>query len=112
MASHRCDGYEVFWRCLKSPAAYVEIVRWNGKMGDWTSLAEGQRPAVRGPDGDMVEATIVGNVIRGFVNGVEVFSARDDVSPPGDPGVGFNFVVGKTNVDYGFTSFEVDTYDG
>jgi len=26
-------------------------------------------------------------------------------------GIGFNFGVGYTNVDHGFTSFEADTYD-
>jgi hypothetical protein len=29
----------------------------------------------------------------------------------GAPGVGFNFFVGDTNVDHGFTSFEVETWD-
>src|SRR5438093_8942394 len=29
-----CDGYEVFWRCSQSDAAYAEIVRWNGKIAD------------------------------------------------------------------------------
>jgi hypothetical protein len=43
---------------------------------------------------------IVGNVIKGFVNGVEVTSVTGDV-----------FGVGDTNVDHGFTYFEVDTYD-
>ena len=61
--------------------------------------------------GDIVEATIVGNVIRSFINGVEVLSVTDDAFPNGGPGVGFNFFVGNTNVDHGFSSFEVDTYD-
>jgi hypothetical protein len=30
----------------------------------------------------------------------------------GSPGVGFNFGVGETNVDHGFSSFAVDTYPG
>jgi hypothetical protein len=50
-------------------------------------------------------------VIRSYVNGVEVLSATDDTFPAGGPGVGFNFFVGNTNVDHGFSSFEVDTYD-
>jgi hypothetical protein len=61
--------------------------------------------------GDIVEATIEGNVIRSFVNGVEVLSATDDAFPAGGPGDGFNFFVGNTNVGHGFSSFEVDTYD-
>jgi hypothetical protein len=59
-----------------------------------------------------VEACIVGNVIKGFINGVEVTSATDDTYATGSPGIGFNFGVGDTNVDHGFTSYEVDTYDG
>jgi len=106
-----CDGYEVFWRCSQSDAAYAEIVRWNGKIADWTSLARKVGPEFGVKHGDIVEATIVGNVIRSFVNGVEVLSATDDTFAAGSPGVGFNFFVGNTNVDHGFSTFEVDTYD-
>jgi len=108
---HRCTGYEVFWRCLKTENAYAEIVRWNGEIGDWTSLRRltGSQYGVK--DGDVVEATIFGNVLKGFINGVEVISATDDTFDTGSPGIGFNFGVGNTNVDHGFTFFEVDTYD-
>jgi len=106
-----CDGYEVFWRCSQSDAAYAEIVRWNGKIADFTSLARRVGPEFGVKHGDIVEATIVGNVIRSYINGVEVLSATDDVFADGAPGVGFNFFVGDTNVDHGFSSFEVDTYD-
>lgn len=108
---HSCTGYEVFWRCLKTEDAYAEIVRWNGTIGEFTSLARKVGPEYGVEDGDLVEATIVGNVIKGFINGVEVTSATDDVCDSGSPGIGFNFGVGDTNVDHGFTSFEVDTYD-
>ncbi|UCB46847.1 MAG: hypothetical protein JSV25_05350 [Spirochaetota bacterium] len=108
---HRCTGYEVFWRCLKTENAYAEIVRWNGKIGDFTSLRRltGSQYGVK--DGDWVEATIFGNVIKSFINGVEVMSVTDDTFDTGSPGIGFNFGVGNTNVDHGFTYFEVNTYD-
>ena len=108
---HRCTGYEVFWRCLKTENAYAEIVRWNGEIGDFTSLRRltGSQYGVK--DGDVVEATIFGNVLKGFINGVEVISATDDTFDTGSPGIGFNFGVGNTNVDHGFTFFEVNTYD-
>jgi hypothetical protein len=107
----RCTGYEVFWRCLKTDAGYAEIVRWNGALGDFTSLRKliGAEFGVK--DGDLVEATIVGHEIRGFVNGVEVIAATDDVFAGGAPGIGFNFFVGDTNVDHGFSHFEVDTWN-
>jgi len=109
---HRCTGYEVFWRCLKTESAYAEIVRWNGKVGDFTSLKKHIGPQYGVADGDLVEASIVGNVIKGFINGVEVISTSDDTFDSGSPGIGFNFGVGDSNVDHGFVSFEVDTYDG
>jgi hypothetical protein len=112
IAPHLCTGYEVFWRCLKTDEGYAEIVRWNGKVGDFTSLKKliGAQYGVK--DGDLVEATVHGNVLKGFINGVEVISATDDVFDSGSPGIGFNFFVGNTNVDHGFTHFEVDTDDG
>jgi len=111
IAPHHSTGYEVFWRCLKTEKAYAEIVRWNGKIGDWKSLKKlwGQQYGVK--NGDVVEATIEGNVIKGFINRVEVISVTDSVLTSGSPGIGYNFGVGNTNVDHGFTSFEVDTYD-
>ena len=112
IAPHLCTGYEVFFRCLKTDEGYAEIVRWNGKVGDFTSLKKlvGAHYGVK--DGDEVEATVNGNVLKGFINGVEVISATDDVFDSGSPGIGFNFFVGNTNIDHGFTYFEVDTDDG
>ena len=111
IAPHLCTGYEVFFRCLKTDEGYAEIVRWNGKVGDFTSLTKLIGPDYGVKDADVIEATIHGNVIKGFINGVEVISATDDVFDSGSPGIGFNFFVGNTNVDHGFTYFEVDTSD-
>jgi hypothetical protein len=111
ISPHVCTGYEVFWRCLKTDDGYAEIVRWNGKVGDFTSLNKLVGPQYGVEHGDVVEATIRGNVLKGFINGVEVISATDDVFASGSPGIGFNFFVGNTNVDHGFTHFEVDTDD-
>jgi len=111
LKAHHCTGYEVFWRCLKTPKAYVEIVRWNGKVGDWTSLKKHTGANYGVKDGDLVKATIAGNVIKGYVNGVEVISATDSTYQEGNPGMGFNYGVEKTNGDFGFSSYKVDTYD-
>jgi hypothetical protein len=112
IAPHVCTGYEVFFRCLKTDEGYAEIVRWNGKVGDFTSLKKLVGAYYGVKDGDEVEATISGNVLKGFINGIEVISATDDAFDSGSPGIGFNFFVGNTNVDHGFTYFEVDTDDG
>jgi len=110
MAAHRCSGYEVFFRCLKTESGYAEIARWNGGIGDFTSLAKLSGPQYGVQDGDLIEATVVGNVLRGFINGVQVIEAVDDMFTEGSPGIGFNFGVGNTNVDHGLRDFEVDTY--
>ena len=111
LSPHHCTGYEVFWRCLKTKNAYVEIVRWNGKVGDWTSLKKHTGAQFGVKDGDLVQATIAGDVIKGYVNGVEVISATDNTYKEGNPGIGFNYGVEKSNGDFGFTSYEVDSYD-
>jgi hypothetical protein len=108
---HSCTGYEVFFRCLKTDAGYAEIVRWNGPIGDFTSLNKLIGPEYGVQDGDVIAASIVGDEIRGYINGVEVIAATDDRFATGSPGVGFNFFVGDTNVDHGLKSFEVDTYE-
>jgi hypothetical protein len=111
LSPHRCTGYEVLWRCLKTEKAYVQIVRWNGKVGDWTSLKKHTGAQFGVKDQDVVEATIVGNVIKGYLNGVEVISATDDTFKEGNPGIGFNYGVEKSNDTFGFTSYEVESYD-
>ncbi len=111
MTPHSCTGYEVFFRCLKTDAGYAEIVRWNGAIGEFTSLKKLIGPQYGVRDDDVIEASIVGSSITGYINGVEVISATDDRYPTGSPGIGFNFFVGDTNVDHGLRSFEVDTYD-
>ena len=58
-----------------------------------------------------IEASIVGNVITGYLNGAEMISVVDDNIKSGAPGIGFNFGVGTTNADHGVRSFEVHTYD-
>ncbi len=111
LTPHRCTGYEVFWRCLKTRDGYAEIVRWNGKVGDWTSLKKLSGAEFGVKDGDVVEATIVGNVIKGYINGKEVISVTDDTYRTGSPGMGFNFGVEESNVDFGFSYYEVHTSD-
>jgi hypothetical protein len=111
MDPKHCRGYEVFWRCLQEEGGYAEIVRWNGPIGDFTSLKRLQGAEYGVKHGDVIEATVIGNVLTGYVNGVEMISVTDDVYTDGAPGIGFNFGVGDTNVDHGLSSFEVDTYD-
>jgi hypothetical protein len=111
MRPNFCSGYEVFWRCLDTEGGYAEIVRWNGAVGGWTSLIKlvGKQYGVK--DGDIIEASIVGSVITGCLNGQKSIAIVDDKIKSGAPGIGCNFGVGNTNADHGFRSFDVHTYD-
>lgn len=111
MLPHGIPGYEIFFRCLKAEGGYAEIVRWNGPLGDFTSLCRKDGPEFGVKDGDVIEATIIGNVIKGYINGVEVTSAIDNTYASGNPGIGFNYGAEGTYVDHGFTSYEVDTWN-
>ncbi len=108
---HRIPGYEVFFRALKSEGGYAEIVRWEGPLGGWTSLCRKNGAEFGVKDGDLIEATIIGDEIKGYINGVEVTSARDDTYGTGAPGIGFNYGAEETAKDHGFTYYEVETWD-
>ena len=106
LSPHKATGYEVNFRCLKTPKAYTQIVRWNGALGSFTILKSvgGSRFGVT--TGDVVKATIVGNVITSYINGVQVLQVTDSTFSAGSPGIGF-YLEGATgvNADFGFTSF-------
>ncbi len=101
VAPHRISGYELMFRVLKSNVAYAEICRWNGAVGDWTSLDRNVGSEFGVEHGDVIEATMIGDVVRGYINGREVLSATDTMFGVGSPGFGFNFGNADTYVDYG-----------
>ncbi len=103
-------GYEVNYNVSTNSTAYMQIVRWDGAVGNFTVLHSfsGQQFGVT--NGDTVTATIVGNVITAYKNGVQQGQATDSTYSSGSPGMGFNLdnsVSGcpGTNPNYGFTSF-------
>jgi hypothetical protein len=57
-------------------------------------------------DGDVVKATMIGNVLTVFINGAQVVQVNDDKFTSGNPGIGF-YLEGATGVmgEYGFSSF-------
>ena len=105
ITANQMTGYEIDFRCLNTLEGYVQIVRWNGPLGSWT-LLDGRSGGVK--NGDLVKATIVGNVITAYVNGTRVLQVTDVTYATGSPGIGF-YLQGTTNNavqrDYGFTSF-------
>ena len=79
----RITGYEINFRCTRDGSQYVQIVRWNGPLGDFTYVATTTGPGIR--DGDVVKATIVGNVISAYINGVRVLQGTTASSPAATP---------------------------
>lgn len=106
ISPHKCTGYEVMFRCTKIPQAYCNIARWEGPLGKFTYIkqAEGSRYGVK--NGDVVKATIIGNVLTVYINGEQMVRVTDDKFKSGNPGVGF-YLEGATGVmlDYGFSNF-------
>ncbi len=112
LSAHRCTGYEINFRCLKNSKAYMEIVRWNGPWRDFTYLARYLGSQYGVANGDVVKASIVGKTITVYINGVKKGTTTDSTYGAGNPGIGFNYGVGSTNRDFGFTSFWAsDTVD-
>lgn len=106
LSPHRATGYEILFRCLKTEEAYAQIVRWNGPLCDFTYLGSSSGAQSGVADGDVVKATIIGNVITAYINGVQVLQATDVTYGGGSPGMGFYLEGARgLNGDYGFTSF-------
>jgi hypothetical protein len=100
LSPHLCNGYEITFSL--PPNAYLLIVRWNGPLGNYTVLSNPTGSQYQAKAGDVVKATIVGNVITAYKNGVQMGQATDSTYTSGNPGMGFNE---QTNGDYGYTNF-------
>jgi hypothetical protein len=107
MSAHRSTGYEINFRCLKTAYGYTPIVRWDGLLGKFKYLASQEGAKYRVANGDVVSATIVGDVITAYINGVQVLRAKDETYATGSPGIEFFLQGGSgVNQEYGFTSFK------
>ena len=109
-AAHRTTGYECFARCLNSESSYLQIVRWEGPLGEFTYLADHRGTNYGLKNGDILKASIIGNVITVSVNGVEKARVTDDTHKTGNPGVGEYLACESgrgvgSNADFGFASF-------
>ena len=100
-SAHSATGYEINLHYL---GAYVQIVRWNGPFGDFT-LIGGVTNITKPKTGDVIKATIVGNVITVFYNGTQIAQATDSTYATGNPGMGFFIRAPAANTDFGFSSF-------
>ncbi len=107
-------GYEIIWSAFgkhrssaygKTEPPYVAIATWNGPSSaqpHYTLLRVFHGPDYGVATGEVVKATIVGNIITGYKNGKQQFQITDNTFFTGNPGFGFNAGPSGT---YGITSF-------
>jgi hypothetical protein len=106
-------GYECFARCVNNKSSYLQIVRWDGPLGKYTYLSEKSGAEYGLKNGDILKASIAGNLITVYVNGEVKAQARDDTFKTGSPGIGMflqciNGLGIGSNKNYGFTSFKAN----
>ena len=107
-SANNARGYEIMWGIT----GYLAVVRWNGALGDYTSISDTGDPGIGPPvDGDVLRAEIKGNIITIFKNGVskqtiDVTSIPGTVWADGQPGMGFWPVDGSTPQNYGWKSYQ------
>ncbi len=104
LSAHNCTGYEINFRCLQTSDAYMQIVRWNGALGSFTYVSSYNGAQYGVASGDVVKATIIGNVINVYKNGILIGTGTDSTYATGNPGIGFDFGCGSTYTDFGFTN--------
>ena len=108
--ANNARGYE----CLFNYNGGIQIMRWNGAMGDFTPL-----PGVPGAgvgslgrpliSGDVVKASIVGNVISTYLNGTLMAQAIDSTFANGRPGISFFIRPDGSPLLLGLSSYTVST---
>ena len=106
ISPHFTTGYEINFRCLTGPDTYVQVHYWNGPLNQFGQLGSAMGPGLH--DGDVVSASIIGNTITIWINGVQVFQGTDPLNryKTGAPGMGFYYQGSAgSDADYGFTSF-------
>jgi hypothetical protein len=112
ITAHNCIGYEINFSTSKglSSQSYMQIVRWNGPLGNFTVLATYSGSQYGVVNGDLVKATITGTpsaTITVYVNGKQVGQVTDPKAfTSGSPGMGFWLKEPSLSAaSYGFTDF-------
>jgi len=109
-SAHCTTGYECFARCVSDGSSYLQVVRWEGPLGKFTYLADKRGVNYGLKDGDILKASIVGNLITVSINGVEKAQVRDDTYKTGSPGIGTFLQCDNgrgvgSNQNFGFRNF-------
>ena len=118
ISANSITGYEINYEFSTNSTGYMQIVRWNGPVGNFEVLHSFSGPQYGVTNGDTVSATIVGNVITAYKNGMQQGQVTDSTFSTGSPGMGFNLNntlsgCSGTNATYGFSSFNaIDSTQG
>ena len=109
ITAHSITGYEFDYRVTSDGSQYINIVRWNGALNNFTYLTH-DPCTVCGPglhNGDSIKATAVGSTLTLYINGVNYVQVNDRMYMGGSPGIGFWNWGGNVedNRNYGFSSF-------
>lgn len=102
VSAHYARGYEMdFWYGGEA----LQMVRWNGPIGDFTVL-NNSGPGPQGlVTGDVVKAQMIGNTITVFKNGNVISTYVDNTFQDGNPGMGFFIRPGGSPDKYCYTRF-------
>lgn len=109
ITAHRITGYEFDYRVTADGSQYINIVRWNGALNNFTYLTHDPcttcGPGLR--NGDTIMATAIGSTLALYINGTKYVEVTDSKYMGGSPGIGFWNWGGKVedNKNYGFTNF-------
>ena len=109
LSAHSATGYEITVRATNDANSYLLIARWNGALGNFSVLTFLSGSAYGVKTGDVFEATIVGSVIRAYINGVQKAKVTDNTYATGHPGMGFYLdnptSCSGTSANYGYTNY-------
>ena len=110
ISAHSIAGYEI--NLSVGSGRYVQVVRWNGALNNFTLLDARTGPATI-KDGDVFKATIdQSGVISVYVNNSLIFTVTDTTYTTGDPGMGFYISNGGANSNFGFSQFTASATGG
>jgi hypothetical protein len=109
LSAHSATGYEITTRATNDGNSYLLIARWNGPLKNFTMLTMLSGSTYGVKTGDVFKATIVGNVITAYINGVQKAAITDNAFATGQPGMGFYLGIQPscpgTNSDFGYTNY-------
>jgi hypothetical protein len=105
--SNNIRAYEVLYQAYGG----LQIMRWDGAYGAYTVLPttqpSGWQQGAALKSGDVLKASVIGNVITLYVNGVARERATDSALVTGQPGIGGFLRPGYLKNGVGWTQIKV-----